>query len=738
MRRRLLAAVAALALLAGVAPQAVAASTYEVQPGHASENFALTGGRAGAVTIVTDAAVLETFGAWIASESSRGEVVASVRTDVTDPGTQIARARVDLGERGGTGAGWLEFDLGVALAPGHEYTIVLEARGTDGEVIWHGNRSRVPGAIPSWNYDLEHWGGWVQYGRGRAAHLTNWNLAFYVDDALSEHGCAGLNECWRHVPAAERHVYPAGLIGAPGRPHALTAYAATGASYVPGSSVLALPGGPWLYAPGEGGDPVVVAAGDPGALAQIEESRAWLASGSVPGRTPGDRELAERALLDLRLLLQESGAVAAAWRSAWKYSWPRDSAFVAVALARAGHLEEARRILAYQDATLRRDCTGRQANCLVGTWDARTRLDGSGPPDDRPWQLDANGFVPWAVWQYLQALPTSERAAAAAEFYDMVRLAADVAASSLSEAGLPPARPDYWETSYPAPNLGTAAPLLAGLRAAAAIAETTGRFADADRWFAAADRLAAGIEAAFGRIGYQRTIVEGSGSDSAIAWLAPPFNPADESMWEAIDATWRVLLEPTGGVTPGAQWPRSESWTPETMFFALAWAHGKTPERAAQLVDWLDSHRTAVGAFPEKVTAEGDPADAATLAWTAALTLLTLEALADPLPTPPAGPAREVTGDPAVEPAAGTAGEPGTAGGEGVADPADVADLAGAADVADAADAAGADAAGAVSPTGAGARETRPRAGVLLTGLVLGGLLLATAGTTLIRRRRPD
>src|SRR5690606_13830140 len=180
-----------------------------------------------------------------------------------------------------------------------------------------------------------------------------------------------------------------------------------------------------------------------------------------------------------------------------------------------------------------------------GTWEARTLLDGSGPPDARPWQLDANGWLPWATWQYLQVASHTERATALRELYPMVRAAADYAANSLDENGIPPARPDYWESSFPAPNLGTAAPLLAGLRSAAAIAEISGEDDDAERWFAAADRLQEGIDSTFGENGYQRTIVDGSGKDSAIAWLAPPFNPADEDMWAQIDEAWDVLVEPT-------------------------------------------------------------------------------------------------------------------------------------------------------------------------------------------------
>ena len=428
------------------------------------------------------------------------------------------------------------------------------------------------------------------------------------------------------APERATGVRPAGLIGTPGHVHALTVQQAEGARYIPGSSVLELADGSWFTVPEGGTAPVVVEPEHPEAADQVAAGREWLASGAVPGSTEAERDMAERALLDMRLLLQDNGAVAAAWHTIWRYSWPRDSAFTAVALARTGHLEESLRILRFNAATQRPD----------GTWEARTLLDGSGTPDSRPWQLDANGWVPWAVWQYLRAASPTEQDAALAELYPTVRAAADYAAESLDENGIPPARPDYWESAYPAPNLGTAAPLLAGLRSAGDIARLAGHDDDAARWFAAAARLSRGIEMSFGSIGYQRTILPGSGRDSAIAWLAPPFNPAGPDLTAELETTWQMLLQPTGGIQPGEAWRDDMTWTPETMFFALAWANDGRHARARELLGWLDEHRTEVGAFPEKVDPEGNPAAVATLGWTAALTVLTLSALGEPIPTPPA------------------------------------------------------------------------------------------------------
>ena len=45
-------------------------------------------------------------------------------------------------------------------------------------------------------------------------------------------------------------------------------------------------------------------------------------------------------------------------------------------------------------------------------------------------------------------------------------------------------------------------------------------------------------------------------------------------------------------------------------------------EEGTRLLAWLEAHRTAAGALPEKVLADGAPAGPAPLAWTCALILL--------------------------------------------------------------------------------------------------------------------
>ena len=190
--------------------------------------------------------------------------------------------------------------------------------------------------------------------------------------------------------------------------------------------------------------------------------------------------MAARALLDIGLLTQPDGAVAAAWQGAWKYAWPRDSSWVAAALAVTGHPGLALRILRFVA----------RVQPASGIWAARYHL--SGPPvlDGRATELDADGWFPWAVWlwyvsQRRAPRPVTEDTELAA-LWPAVSRAADRAARTGAD-GLPPASLDYWE-HRPAVTLGIAAPLLAGLRAAADLARSMGYGGQERRWSAAATR----------------------------------------------------------------------------------------------------------------------------------------------------------------------------------------------------------------------------------------------------------
>ncbi|MCB5167417.1 hypothetical protein LG634_21615 [Streptomyces bambusae] len=629
----------ALCLLPVAVPPATAAvraTYYDSQPLRSTALFSVKAtNNAAAQEFTTALRRVSRVSVYVASQAATGQITVQIRRNRTDSGSALASRTLSLASVGGAGAGWLEFPVNADVTPGTTYYLHLQATTTENKPIaWYGTVSSVPNSLTSWNYDRSYWGGWHPY--------TTHRLAFHVEPTGSER-CGEADQCY--VPATWLAQRTSGLLTNLTTTEAVPPAFAVGASYVGAGNVLKLPSGRWRYLPAGATKSSVVAANTSGALAQVAESERWLAAGTVPGRTETERAASRRALLSARALLRPNGALAAAWSPAWQYSWPRDGAFAVAAFAATGHDSEAYRVLQFDADTQRAD----------GTWEARTKLDGSGPPDQRPWQLDANGWVPWATWQWYQAAPAGGRDARLRALYPMVRRAADYAVRSLGADGLPPASPDYWELPTPTTNIGTAAPLLAGLNASADLALSLGEAADSARWAAAARRLSAGIARSFAPTGYPRTADGRRGRDSAAAFMAPPFNTAPRDLPPALASTYQALLLPNGGVSPGndpqSNWG-SYAWTASTSFFALAWAHLGDQARSDAVLRWVLSKRNGLGEFPETVNGAGHPSSVAPLVWTGSLAIMTLRALqGTPLPTPPS----------AVV-AAGAAGDPHTDG----------------------------------------------------------------------------
>lgn len=368
-------------------------------------------------------------------------------------------------------------------------------------------------------------------------------------------------------------------------------------------------------------------------VSAIKARQIWLRRGLIPGDSATERELATRALLDLRLSVQPNGAVVAGFHHGWDYTWPRDSSWVAVALAGTGHATDALGILRFLQRVQSRD----------GTFQARYYTDGAGPVNDgRPAELDAVGWVPWAVWSWAATQRTTPGSAARGELqrlWPMVVKAANAAVHSLTSNGLPEAAMDYWENKPIEQTLGTAAPLLAGLRAAGAIAGILDQTRDETAWRSAAKGLSAAIARTFMPNGYKRTPDASSGADAAITFLGPPFAPPDAAVEAAASSAQRALTLPNGGLRPGAAWRGASgvAWTPETAMFALFDAGTGQDAAARRLLSWLAGHRTVLGELSEQVTPGGKPASVAPLAWTDAIVLLTLLALDHGLSIPPAG-----------------------------------------------------------------------------------------------------
>lgn len=323
--------------------------------------------------------------------------------------------------------------------------------------------------------------------------------------------------------------------------------------------------------------------------------------------------LANSAIRDLWVLSDQLPAPVAAWTPYWRYVWPRDAAFCAVALARIGHHDQALSALEHLQSLQLDD----------GWFEARYVPDTDRAPDDRPRQFDGTGLLLWATSEVWQKAPASERGAIADRLTPLISTSQELLLSSTRDGERPPpASPDYWEVRERSVTLAIMASTLTGLRSAHAI---TGE----ERTRAAADAFTRLLTSTFGPQQYQRYRRHG-GADSARAFFdATGCHGIIEP--RLLLSLRSELARPGGGIAPGASWRDDGiSWTPSTSLLALALARAGERDAALEVLEWLASHRTEAGSLPEKVLFDGRPAAVAPLAWTAANVLLALDALAEP------------------------------------------------------------------------------------------------------------
>lgn len=334
---------------------------------------------------------------------------------------------------------------------------------------------------------------------------------------------------------------------------------------------------------------------------------------------PDSAGILRSALLDLHVLSAGLPVSVAGWSSRWRFAWPRDVSFVAVALARVGHTARAAQQLRFLQQVQRPD----------GWFEARYDLTTRASPDGRPAQLDGTGWVLWACAQLARAAPDGAPAELA-RLRRMVRASTTCLIESLdAKTGLPPVAPDYWETPERRLTLGTAAVVLTGLQSAV---EVLDRLDEPSRARRAAQAAAALEEAVWEGFGphFPRELGR-THHDAAVTFLCPPIGgePLHPALPGVLDAAQQAMQRPAGGLAPGAGWPNDGiSWTPETALFALARAGLDDRDRADALLAWLGRHRTLAGSYPEKVLHNGRPAAVAPLAWTAASVVLAHHELA--------------------------------------------------------------------------------------------------------------
>lgn len=203
----------------------------------------------------------------------------------------------------------------------------------------------------------------------------------------------------------------------------------------------------------------------------------------------------KQSLLILRTQVDADGAVIAAndtdilgfARDTYSYMWPRDGALVTSALLRAAHSTSPERFLAFCARVISPHGFLRHRyhpdGTLASSWHSYLR---DGAPV-LPIQEDGTALVTWVLWQFLEEHRHIERTA---PFYRaLVTRPADFMLRHVDgRTGLPLPSHDLWEERWGVHTF-TVAAVIAGLRAASAVADVFGEGERAQRYRAGAERM---------------------------------------------------------------------------------------------------------------------------------------------------------------------------------------------------------------------------------------------------------
>jgi GH15 family glucan-1,4-alpha-glucosidase len=403
--------------------------------------------------------------------------------------------------------------------------------------------------------------------------------------------------------------------------------------------------------------------------------RGWLQTGAEASEgLPEDLQQAyNRSLLVIRTQMDHGGAILAANdsdilqynRDHYSYMWPRDGAFIAAALDRAGYTGLTSRFYGFCERAITPEgyfwhkynpdgTVGSSWHPLVGPKGAQL-----------PIQEDETGLVLWAVGEHLRR--TQDREVLLALYPTLIQPAADFLLRYRQEGtGLPLESYDLWEERRGIFTFTTAT-VIAGLRAAAWAAEELGSGA-AERYRAAAGEMLTALmrdlwseeQGRFRRGIYLRgdgEIVLDETLESSILGifllgvlpaaepkLAQTVDQLAEGLWAKTeiggiaryfnDYYFRVADDPT--VIPGNPWIICTLWLAR---YQIASARRTSDlDRPLELIRWALARALPSGVLPEQINPfTGEALSVLPLTWSHATLVDALIDLAAKLRSLPPG-----------------------------------------------------------------------------------------------------
>lgn len=363
-------------------------------------------------------------------------------------------------------------------------------------------------------------------------------------------------------------------------------------------------------------------------------------------------DLYKRSLLLVRMHADNAGGILAAAdadimefnRDTYTYVWPRDGAFVSLALDRAQYMEVTRRFFEF--------CCRNQTE--DGYMLHKYNPDGSIGSTWHPWfangkaqlpiQEDETALVVYAIWKHFEQIHDFEFLQ---EMYEcFVNKAAKFLCDFREEAtGLPLPSYDPWE-EHRGIFTYTTASTIAGLHAAAQICQMLGHFAHSERYQHVADemkqammfhlydeelgRFLKKIDRENGETVHRDTTPDASISVVWKAEVLPPNDPRVVSTMQQLKEKLTVHTD-VGGLArytidfyhakehPSEQVP-GNPWFITTLWYAqwrIALAKTKEDlEEARQILHWTQKHASPSGILAEQLHPRtGAPLSVGPLTW---------------------------------------------------------------------------------------------------------------------------
>lgn len=307
------------------------------------------------------------------------------------------------------------------------------------------------------------------------------------------------------------------------------------------------------------------------------------------GMSPDETAVYRRAQIVMKQHSVRTGAHIAGATSTsppYRFSWPRDGSFIALAQLRSGHPEETRKFLDFM-------ARNQKAN---GGWAINYHTNGQVFYDfgDRNNEHDQVGTIPWMMLEYARS--TNDWSWLQSHWSGIKKACEFLIRYQDQRTGLMGPTRDLWELSTADSWTYSNAAAHAGLVAGAEAAERFGDAAAAAQFKTAAARMKTGIETylwneASGYFvrGYnlegRRQDMKVEAANLALAW---PFNvfPADDPrMVKMAQKIQKDLSSPMGGIRryTGDRYYDGHSWPVTTDWLAIYYSRIGRADLAARL-----------------------------------------------------------------------------------------------------------------------------------------------------------